>query len=327
MKLRRVRQIVLGLLFMALIGEIVILAPKNLGEGEPNRENNTPVAPVNDEVGQTMKGVHLIEARDEDKEWELWADEARGHVDKEVWELDRVKALFFSKDGVVFKVTGNRGTVDVQSKNMKVEGNVVTTSSSGYVFKTQEVVYNSAQKLLSSQTKVRMRGPRDQQGDALRLIGNKMKADLNTSVMEVSHDVRGSKKFKDGKNMKIRSHRSEMNAKSHAAKFLGDVVIDVDSMRITGPEAEFIYDKKQKTVNSLDVSGGVKVSDVDKWASSDQLKVLLDKDQFIFNGRPRLIQNNDELIGEKIVFSNGGKRVRVIGAKAKVEKDRLEELN
>jgi lipopolysaccharide export system protein LptA len=111
------------------------------------------------------------------------------------------------------------------------------------------------------------------------------------------------------------------------ASFQGKVVLDVDDMRITGPKADFLYDSTGDILKSVLFSGGARVSDPNKWATSDQVKVDFQQDQYIFSGDPRVVQNSDELRGEKIIFHNGGKRIEVIRAKAKIDKGRLEGNN
>jgi lipopolysaccharide export system protein LptA len=125
----------------------------------------------------------------------------------------------------------------------------------------------------------------------------------------------------------IKSHRSVFSGKDKAARFYDDVVLDLDSMRITGPEARFDYDNKTDTIKSVYVSGGARVSDADKWATSQNLSVDFVTNKFIFRGNPRVVQNNDELRGEEIIFLNGGKQVQVQQARAKVDERRLEKKN
>jgi lipopolysaccharide export system protein LptA len=74
-------------------------------------------------------------------------------------------------------------------------------------------------------------------------------------------------------------------------------------------------------------SGGARVSDADKWATAQNVMVDFEKDRFIFRGHPRVVQNNDDLRGEEIVFLDGGKRVRVKGARARVDEKKLEKVN
>jgi lipopolysaccharide export system protein LptA len=98
-------------------------------------------------------------------------------------------------------------------------------------------------------------------------------------------------------------------------------------MRITGPEAVFEYGREQNLVKSVQVSGGVRVSDLEKWVTSQKVSVNFDKDRYVFSGNPRVVQNNDELQGEEIVFLEGGKKVEVFKARANVESREPEKAN
>ena len=96
-------------------------------------------------------------------------------------------------------------------------------------------------------------------------------------------------------------------------------------MRITGPEARFNYDPKTDVVKSVYVSGGTRVSDSEKWATSENVNVDFEQNKFVFRGDPRVVQNNDELRGDEIVFLDGGKQVDVRHARAKVDEKHINE--
>ncbi|MNY67067.1 hypothetical protein D3C86_2045840 [compost metagenome] len=64
----------------------------------------------------------------------------------------------------------------------------------------------------------------------------------------------------------------------------------------------------------------MKVSDMDKYATSDSVNLDLLADKYTFKGKPKVIQNNDELSGEEIIFLDGGKKVKVEKVRAKMEK-------
>ena len=322
----RIIQTGLSLALLVLLIQVVLIAPSQIRDAETKAAlMPAPDLRPGNEIDQSMKGMHMIETQEGRKEWELWADEAVSIKAREQLQLDVVRAVFFSDSGVTFKVTGRKGTVHIKSKDLKVTGDVVIRSSNGYVFRTPAMEYASGSRLLTSESKVEMVGPRDAKGISLKLTGLGMKASSEDSTMEVLSDVRAEKILEDGRKAYIRSHRSLFSGRNRTARFSGDVVLDMDSMRITGPQAEFQYDSVSQMVKSVVFSGGARVSDADKWATASNVRVDFETNKFVFRGNPRVVQNNDELRGQEIIFHNGGKRVQVKGARAKVDEKRLEQ--
>lgn len=318
----------LGLLLVALIIEIVVVSPKDLEEkSQEKKEESASNAPNAGSVEQLMRGAHLVETREGEKEWELWAESATAYKMQDSWSLQAVRTRIFGKGGVYFTVTGDRGVIEVKSKDMKVQGNVKIRSSNGYVFQTEAMDYRSLHRLLQAPQPVKMWGPKDVEGNSLFLRGQSMEADMNNSLMKVNRDVVSEKAIQGGRRLLIRSQKAVFSGKSNLAHFIGDVVMDLETMRIIGPEAIFEYGHETNLVKSVQVFGGVKVSDLDKWATAQKVNVNFEKDRYVFRGSPRVVQNSDELRGEEIVFHNGGKKVEVFKARAKVDNSRLEKLN
>jgi lipopolysaccharide transport protein LptA len=186
--------------------------------------------------------------------------------------------------------------------------------------------YNSKDRLLTAPEKVEMIGPRDKDGRSLRLTGAQMTASLPEATMLVNRDVTAEKRLDDGRTAYIKSQKALFNGHDHSAKFTGDVILDMDSMRITGPEADFAYDTDGDTVKSVLFTGGARVSDAEKFATAQNVKIDFRKNRLVFRGDPRVVQNNDELRGKEIVFLDGGKRVQVRGARARVDEKKLENI-
>lgn len=319
----RVIQIALSAAMLLLLVQVVLIAPSQIRDSE----SKASIMPAPDlrtgqeknDVDQSMNGMHMIETQEGGKEWELWADKAVSLKTKELMELETVKTVFFSKNGAAFTVTGKRGEVQTKTKNLKIEGDVVTRSSNGYVFRTQSMEYDPKTRSLSAANEVEMNGPKDSEGHFLKLTGTGMQAMLEEGTMDVLHDVHASKGLQGGRKVLIRSQHSLFNSKDKSAQFGGDVVLDMDSTRITGPQARFDYDSKTDAIKTITFTGGARVSDSDKFATSQNLRVDLADNRFVFRGNPRVVQNNDELRGEEIVFIDGGKQVQVQRARAKVD--------
>lgn len=283
-------------------------------------ETNEPTSTTGPETEQKMQGVHLVESRSGDRDWELFAESAENTQQKGGWNLRNVKVLFYNKDKVDFTVTGKTGTIDANSKNMQIEGDVVTRSTNGYVFESNVVTYFSAQRLIRSPNAIRMTGPPDDRGKGLLLTGVEMEARVDTNLMTIKDKVSASKQLSDGKQFQIKSDSAEFSGNNRSARFIGDVSIDVGAVKMQGPEAQFDYRPGADILQSVVVKGGVKVSDVDKFATSDTVKFDPEQNKFTFNGRPRVVQNQDEITGDQIVFIDGGKKVKVEKIRAKVDK-------
>lgn len=314
--------IILGLLFVILVIEIVILAPKEVGlSPEENPEKAVAQKPHDGTSGQVMQDLHLVEAKTEGKEWELWADKAMRPKDNEQWTIEQVRVKFFANNGVTYTVTGNKGSVvpEKDKNDIRIEGNVVTRSSNGYVFKTESVYYDSKNRRLASPKDVEMTGPKDAEGDMLTLTGTDLIAEMATNEITINKNVHAKKGIKGDRVASIRSERAVFSGRSNMAHFFGNVVMDVETMTLTGPEARFAYDPKTGTLDSVQVDGGVRVTDTDKFATSSSVSMNIKDDRVVFNGAPRVVQNGDELVGDEIVFLEGGKKIQVSNAKAQID--------
>lgn len=321
---RNLLQALLGLALFGVVIQVILVAPRVVKDHSSDAPQPAATGPSGDGgVDQSLQGMHTIETSKDGKEWELWSDKADRVKAKEVVLLKTVKTVFFARSGVTFTVTGDEGTVESKTKNIKIIGNTVTRSSNGYTFRSDRLDYDSETKTLSTASPIEMRGPPDKKGQGLHLNGRGMRALMEEGTMEILSDVRAEKNFESGKRVFIRSRRALFSSNDHSAKFLGDVILDMDTMRITGPTAQFDYDSKSDEVSGITINGGVKVSDTDKWATSDNLKIDFDADKFTFWGRPRVVQNNDELKGEEIVFLEGGRQVQVNRARAKMDEKRM----
>lgn len=319
--MKKITQILLFLLFLVIIVEVVVILPQILDQESVQEPMNDFNFQDQGPVEQRLTGMHLIESRQQEKEWELWSDEAKTYKDKRIWDLETVKVKFFGNNGVVFDVTGKRGRVEINSKNMEVIGDVVTKTSNGYILKTQKIKYNSKEKTLVGPQDIEMLGPIDENKQRMNLTGANFIANLDSALMEIKNSVVAEKTINNETRVYIKSHRAQFSGRSNYAHFLDDVVIDYDTMRVTGPDAIFNYDSNRDIISSIFVQGGVKVSDVDKWATSQSVNVEFEKEQYIFKGNPRVVQNNDELKGEEIIFFDRGKRVKVLKARANLNEN------
>jgi LPS export ABC transporter protein LptC len=323
--------LILALLFVILVVEILIFAPIELGLSPADemlsQESQTAI-PTSAESSQVIHKVHSFGAKGDVVEWELWADRALGpRNNTEEWTIQNVRVKFYASNGVIYHVTGRKGLVAPVRDDLRIEGAVTTKSSNGYTFKSESIFYDSKNRQLTSPENIQMTGPPDRNGGPLRLTGADMVADFVTNQIRIGRQVRASKTVHDDKAVTIQSQRAVFSGRSNTAQFLGNVVIDVNTMRITGPEARFSYDRRGESFESVEVGGGVRVTDTDKFATSKSVSVQFKEDQVIFNGGPRVVKNGDELVGEQIIFLDGGRKIQVSKARAQMDSRTMQSPN
>ncbi len=337
--------VISALLFLIVVVQIIVLMPRDIepldlgpdqvkkksagksGKGEKRKASPNKLS-KDIPAGQVVRNAVMVEAKENGKEIELWADRAVRPHDREEWTLDDVRAKFYASNGVTYTVTGKNGGVTLPNYALWIKGDVVTRSSNGYTFKSASVFYDPKAKRLAAPTAIQMEGPPDSNGSRLDLDGEDMVADMETNQLNVNRKVRARRKVhgpgNDQKTAVIQSNSAVFSGKSNLALFKGNVIIDIETMRLTGPEAKFSYDPKVQNLDSMVVSGGIRVTDSDKSATSGSVAVFFKDDKYVFKGSPRVVQSQDELIGDEIVFLRGGKQVQVVNAKAQVDPSRTD---
>jgi LPS export ABC transporter protein LptC len=325
--------LILGLLFVILVVELIILAPKEIGSPSETVAPSPPAA-SDKASAQIMNGVYSVESKGNGKEWELWAVRALQPKSNQEWTIERVKVKFYASNGVMYTVNGNQGHVvpnDKGVRDIKITGNVVTHASNGYVFKSESIFYDSEKRRLASPSDVEMISPPDKNGGEMVLTGADMLADLTTNEITVNKNVKTRKKIfnRNGpeRTAQIRSDRAIFSGRSKSAQFFGHVNVNIDAMTVTGPEAKFGYDEGSESLQSVLVNGGIRVTDQDKMATSQSVNVNFKDDRIVFKGAPKVVHNGDELTGDEIIFYDGGHKVQVVNAKAQIDSKTLEKDN
>ncbi|RYZ72256.1 MAG: LPS export ABC transporter periplasmic protein LptC [Proteobacteria bacterium] len=320
--MKNLKNILFVSLLVFLFVEVLIIFPNRLEHKEEERAAKaTADATQSQQPEQKMNGLHYVETQEQGgRDWEFFAEAAEGSIGTAAFDLKNVRVLFYNKEKVSFTVTGDRGSIDGKSKDLRIRGNVVTKSENGYTFKTPSIFYSSKKRQILSPEKVNMMGPADELGEGFELNGRNMLVTVDDDLMSIREGVRGSKKFKDGKAFQISSEKAEFSGKSRQAKFIDRVEMKYGTLNLTGPVATFHYRGNSSLINYVQMQGGVKVSDADKVATAETVNLDLLKNMFTFRGRPKVIQDNDELSGEEIVFLEGGKKVKVEKVRARMEK-------
>lgn len=297
--------------------EVLVIAPKEIGVSSRSDSPLLSQSDTGEANQQTMSGVHLIEAKGERRDWELWSDKAFTAKSGSQWKLANVKVKFFGENGISYNVTGKTGEVDVNTKDIRILGDVVMQSSNGYTFRTQHLDYRAESRTIVTDDPVTMRGGERRKERPIELMGVGIAASLSSNEIVIKNSVRSKKQLDSGDYVYIESDSAEFSAANRYAKYVGNVTIDYKGSRITGPTARFDYDPAIKTISSMLVEGGGRVTDLTKWATARTILMLFKENKFILKGAPRVVQDSDELVGDEIVFLDGGREIIVNRARAR----------
>ncbi len=263
---------------------------------------------------QIMSGIHLVENESNRKGWELTAEEASSSKD-ELWTLKKIKINFYNDENQTFFVSGDIGEVNGQNKNMIIRGHVKTKSSSGYLFETDELNYDSKEKKLYNIGSVKMTGTNDQNGSALILNGSDLNIFIKNHQMQINRFVEANKNI-EGKKFNLKSNSAEFSNQNREAIFKGRVQIKYDDIDLSSPFAQFKYLKNKDKLNTIRLFSSSNESRINfaqnnKFGTCSELIVDLITDTMTLNGSPEVKIDQDTIQGEQIVFTEKGQKVKI----------------
>jgi LPS export ABC transporter protein LptC len=319
--MRRLKKIFFLLLLLGIFVELIIIVPQKIQNHRGSRLSEV-AKKINEESGKSFgQGIHIVESQKGQRDFELFAESAEGQQGVGTWNLFKIRVNYYNKQTVDYTVTGEKGFVDGRTKDMDIVGKVKTVSKNGYEFITSSIHYKAFDRLITSPDQVAMRGPRDKDGEGLRLTGKQMSVDVEKNRMLIKNEIRAEKEISKGDKAVIHSQEAEFSGVHQKALFRGNVRMSYKKMTIEAPEAAFDYTEGSDFLSSVQFRGGVKFSDQDKKAVSQQMKLNLRAQEIVLDGNPQVIQDQDELRGERITFLEGGKKVKVEKVKAQMNPD------
>ena len=308
-----------AVLFSLLFFELLIGFPVHTERAEPLEESLESLG--GDSLAEKrFDGVHLVETKEGRQDWELFADSAESFEAINEWRLEHVKVQLYKQNKLQFTIVGNKGKVNTSTKNLEVHGDVTTTSSNGYVFTSPSIFYVADNRKLFTRDPVRMKSPRDEEGQNLEIKGIGMETFVDEQVMRIQSQVRARRGNSSAQELEIQSSQAEFSSFEHKAQFSGKVEVKAKAVLLEAPFVDLRYATGTQTLQSLEAKGGVKLSDSNKFATAESIFFQPRTNEFRLVGRPRVVQDQDEILGEEIALLDGGKRIRVDKIRAHVER-------
>jgi LPS export ABC transporter protein LptC len=120
-----------------------------------SRKAPEPVATPPTQADYQIKEVHIDETLEGNLRWTLDADQAEVFDPQRRTVMQRVVIRVFSRDGS-WTVTADRGTLENETRDVLLEGNVLVRSSDEVEIRTERLAWRNKDRLLSSDLPVRI---------------------------------------------------------------------------------------------------------------------------------------------------------------------------
>lgn len=305
------KKIVLLVGFAIIFFQVLIVFPDKIEKlQEPQFSKNFE---KKDLIGpeQLMRGIHFVESDGNARDWEMYADSAEGSRGVGVWKIFKVKVHFYNNDRKEFTVSADSGSIDSSTRDIRFKGNVNTISYNGYEFKSSEINYSAKNRTLFVPSKVVMKGIKDFGGDEVFISGSQLYVFIDQKKMLIPENVEAVKRLDNGVEFKMKSRQVILFSDSKEAQFLDKVFLNYQNLNIEAPAALLKLSNQSSEISSIFLNGGVRMQDLSKLATSSEVFIDLSKKALVLKGKPKVMQDEDELNGEEIHLLEGGKKVKI----------------
>jgi len=122
--------------------------------------NSTVVNEVSSDASVAGEKIHVTQDNpDEGTKWVLDADEPIYSKDKQYISFKNFQLKFEPLNGASLEITGNKGDYDINSKEIRLQGNLQGDSSNGYKIFTEYLIYQQKEGVLKTDELVKITGP------------------------------------------------------------------------------------------------------------------------------------------------------------------------
>jgi LPS export ABC transporter protein LptC len=179
---KRGRKAVLVVVVLAVVLSVATIIVINV----PKEPEKALLKVMSDRVDLQVRNIRLTEVGDSGMKWEIMADTARYQKKENLAFLEKLTVKLVTKDNRTFVMTGDRGRLNTESRDMEIEGNVNIVSDNGDRFRTDHLRYLNARKLIQTEGSVMI------ENKSLRLSGVGMNLYLEEKRIALLSQVRAN---------------------------------------------------------------------------------------------------------------------------------------
>ena len=130
---------------------------------ESRKSSPSPLLNImSDKVDLQVKNINYTDVGDSGLKWEIKADSAKYIKSENLAMFDRVRVKLLMSDGKTIVMTGDKGTLNTNTKDMEITGNVEAVSDRGDRLTTDILKYSGSERRIYSEVAVTMENARMQ---------------------------------------------------------------------------------------------------------------------------------------------------------------------
>ena len=122
--------------------------------------------------------------------------------------------------------------------------------------------------------------------------------------------------------MVVTSTRMEADELGNTVTFIGDVILKKETMTLTSDHLVVFYDPASKSVREIEALGSVVVRKDGRVALADKAVYYSTDEKIVLTGEARIIENENQLGGERITLFMRNDRSIVEGGKVLFYQDK-----
>ncbi len=175
---KKVKIIAATLIIVVFVAAAIFIMVRLIGEKKANIIKILP-----NEADVRIQDFVYTEVGQDNIRWEVKAKSAQYQKKQNLVLFDQVHIKLTTKEGKVFTMTGDKGEMLTDKKDVEIKGHVVIISDTGDKFMTDYLRYSDAQKKIYTNAPIVMESKRMKiQGVGLSILINKGDLTLSSGV-------------------------------------------------------------------------------------------------------------------------------------------------
>jgi LPS export ABC transporter protein LptC len=171
--------IILSILVVVTTTFVIVAVIRNIGSKPKNVLKILP-----DHVDLQIKDFVYTEVGAANSKWEVKAQTAQYNKKQNLAVFDRVQIKLTTAEKKVYQMTGNKGQMLTDKKDIEIKGNVVIVSESGDRFTTDYIKYSNAERRFYTDAQVFM------ENNNMKITGKGLVLFMNTGELNLLSSVK-----------------------------------------------------------------------------------------------------------------------------------------